>query len=350
MHEVQELPSQHTESGSSDPVVDVGIPTTGQRKYVHEAIASVMAQTFTNWRLLVSVNDVEPGEDFSRYEADERVKVLRNPIAISSYANKNVIVRASTAPYLAILDDDDIWDPRFLERRVQALESNPDCGFVFSTFAEIDAQGAEIGRGTEPFAPEGVQSPETMLDELLAHPDERRLLTAMLTTLVRRSALESVGPAFDESLPVIADYELWLRLASRYPVVFLHTWDASYRRHLQQDSHGARLEREFLDVLDRLDTIIVEEVAHLRPDREALKRQRATWLLSLAVDVGARGERRAAAAMVVETGSLSLRYLLDRRIPAILGTLLLGRAMTPMISTLRSFLERRRLRNSAVRR
>ena len=232
----------------------------------------------------------------------------------------------------------------FLERRVEVLEDNPGCGFVFSTFAEIDAQGAEIGRGPEPFVPAGIQSPETMLGELLAHPYERRIDTFMLTTLVRRSALQAVGPAFDESFPVIADYELWLRLASRYPVVYLHSWDASYRRHPQQESHGRRLEREFLDVLDRLDTILVGDLAHLRPDRETIERQRATWLLSLALDVGGRGERRAAAAMLVEIGSLSPRYLVDLRMPAILGTLLLGRAMVPLISTLRSLLQRRSAR------
>ena len=320
--------------------VDVGIPTAGQRKYIHEAIASVRAQTFTDWRLIVSVNNVGPGEDLTAYASDRRIEIRPTGAALTAYGNKNAVIRASTAPYLAILDDDDVWDPRFLERRVQVLDSNPDCAFVFSTLIEMNADGVEIGRGFEPFAPPGVYHPETLMHTLLAHPSERRIYTAMLTALVRRSALQAVGPAFDESLPVIADYELWLRLASRYPAAYLHSWDAYYRRHPAQDTHQTRLGREFLDVLDRVDSMLVGDLAHLRPTRD---RQRALWLLTLALEAVERGERRAAASMLADVRRLSPRCLLDRRVLAIAAGVALGRAATPLISTARSYIYRRRV-------
>ena len=217
--------------------VDVGIPTAGKRKYIHEAIASVRAQSFTDWRLIISVNNIGSSEDLSAYAGDERIDIRPTDAALTAYGNKNAVIRASTAPYLAILDDDDAWDPGFLERRVEVLDNNPECAFVFSTFVEMDADGVEIGRGFEPFGPPGVYKPETLMVELLAHPSERRIYTAMVTALVRRDALHAVGPAFDESLPIIGDYELWLRLASRYPAAYLHSWDAFYRRHPAQDTH-----------------------------------------------------------------------------------------------------------------
>ena len=326
--------------------VDVGIPTAGRRKYIHEAIDSVRAQTFTDWRLIVSVNDVGPGEDLSAYAGDDRIEVRHTGSALTAYGNKNAVIQASTAPYLAILDDDDIWDPGFLERRVEVLDSNPDCAFVFSTFIEVNAEGAEVGRGLEPFAPPGVYAPETMMPALLAHPSERLIFTAMLTALVRRSALQAVGPAFDESLPIIADYELWLRLASRYSAGYLHSWDASYRRHPAQDTHRTRLAPEFLDVLDRVDSMLVGDLAHLRPERGETDSHRAQWLLSIALDAAEQGERRAAASTLADVVRLSPRRLFDRRIPGIVAGIALGRVATPLIASTRLYFHRRRNRDS----
>lgn len=324
------------------PRVDVGIPTAGHRKYVHEAIASVRAQTFSNWRLILSVNDIGQGEDLTGYAEDDRIEIRPTGAALTAYGNKNAVIRASTAPYLALLDDDDLWDPGFLERRVQVLDSNPDCAFVFSTFIEMNADGAEIGRGLEPFAPPGIYQPETLVPAFLAHPSERRIYTAMLTTLVRRSALQAVGPAFDESLPIIADYELWLRLGSRYPAAYLHSWDAYYRRHPGQDTHRTQLGHEFLDVLDRVESMLVGDLAHLRPDRRELDGQRALWLLSLALEAAERGERRAAASMLADAVRLSRLHLFDRRVPAIVAGVVLGRVVAPLISSVRSYRHRRR--------
>jgi glycosyltransferase involved in cell wall biosynthesis len=323
--------------------VDVGMPTAGRRKYIHDAIASVQAQTFTDWRLILSVNDVSPGQDLSEYLADDRIELRPTGAALTAYGNKNEVIRASTAPYLAILDDDDLWDPGFLERRVEVLDRHPECAFVFSTFIEVDADGAEIGRGFEPFAPAGIYQPDTLMPALLAHPSERLIYTAMLTTLVRRSALEAVGSVFDESLPIIADYELWLRLASRYPAAFLHSWDARYRRHPAQDTHRTQLGHEFLYVLDRVESLLVGDLAHLRPEQAELDRYRSRWLLSLALEAAERGERRPAARMLAEVARLSPRLLLDRRVPAIAAGVALGRAASPLISTARSYIHRRRV-------
>ena len=149
------------------PLVEVGIPTAGRRGYLHEAIECVRAQTFSDWRLIVSVNDIgEPGEDLTRFAGDDRIEVRHTGAPLSPYGNKNAILRAATARYVALLDDDDRWDPRFLERRVELLERHPDCGFVFSTHVDIDGDGADVGRGV-PFGPPGVYAPEQLMPELL---------------------------------------------------------------------------------------------------------------------------------------------------------------------------------------
>ena len=99
--------------------------------------------------------------------------------------------------------------------------------FVFSANREIDERSSETGRSRQVLA-EGVHPPEQLVPLLLRHN-----LIGMPTVLVRRSAYEAVGPAFDEET-LYFDYQMWLRLALRFPVGYLAVWDASYRVHDRQ--------------------------------------------------------------------------------------------------------------------
>ena len=102
----------------------------------------------------------------------------------------------------------------------------------------------------------------------------RHNLIGMPTVLVRRSAYEAVGPAFDEHT-VYFDYQMWLRLALRFPVGYLAVWDASYRVHDRQvtmtvEAAGGLQELTLLDQIDGL----LAKAPHVRPDRRQLRRRR----------------------------------------------------------------------------
>src|SRR5262245_45992679 len=126
----------HTDLGSRvEPIVDVGIPTLGNCPYIFEAIESVLSQTFTAWRLVISENGT--GNPLLRrrlepYLKDPRVNHLVTGEKVGLGTNHNNIIRAGSAPYVGILHDDDRWQPEFLERRVAFLEAQRTCGFVFS--------------------------------------------------------------------------------------------------------------------------------------------------------------------------------------------------------------------------
>src|SRR6185312_10022575 len=118
----------------SRPRVDVGMPTRGEAPYIGEAISSVRTQTYPDWTLHVSENGPGGGELQQRlapYLADERVRYSATGGDLGAAQNHTRLLRAGDAPYVAILHDDDRWDPGFLERRVEFLERHPECGFVF---------------------------------------------------------------------------------------------------------------------------------------------------------------------------------------------------------------------------
>ena len=103
----------------SRPVVDVGVPTWGRPQYLRETIESVLAQTFQRWRLTVSENG--PGDEEIRaivepYLDDSRVRHVPTGSEISAPENATRAIEAGDAPFVALLHDDDRWDPEFLAR------------------------------------------------------------------------------------------------------------------------------------------------------------------------------------------------------------------------------------------
>jgi glycosyltransferase involved in cell wall biosynthesis len=268
------------------PLVDVGIPTYGRPRFLAEAIESVVRQTHTSWTLTISENG--PRSDYvSRivepYVLDARVRHVATGKDLGAARNHTSLIEAGSAPYVAILNDDDRWRPEFLEVRVACLEEHRQCALAFSTCDFIDENGRELFR-YELGIDTGVQDQREFLRTLYD-----RCLICMPTVLVARWAYEAVGPRFDDSV-LFYDHEMWLRLAARFPVAVLPTCDAEYRVHgsqVTQRSVRLHVGERKLEVLDAVDKA-------LPPDFPALDRRRARFvaLTRGGFDAFGRGESR----------------------------------------------------------
>jgi glycosyltransferase involved in cell wall biosynthesis len=237
------------------PLVEVGIPVYQRAAYVGEAIESVLAQSFPNWRLIVSDDGPGGGEVAAAVEpylADERVHYAPTETRLGEAGNWNRIIRLASARYVAILHDDDRWHPDFLAHRVAFMDDHPDCAFVFSGVNGIDAAGRFLGRSSLPATTglyDSTRFAALMLRENVVGPPA--------CVLMRRSALDVAG-LFDETLAHL-DYEMWFRLGLRFPVGCLPVWDADYRIHEGSTTFGRasgpervlRLARRLTEVADR---------------------------------------------------------------------------------------------------
>src|SRR4051812_30618503 len=106
------------------PRVDVGIPTVRRPEMLAEAIGSVLAQTFEDWQLVISIEDhadTAVSNAIRPFVSDPRVNVSENQVRLGLARHKTKLLQFGTAPYIAILDDDDFWAPSFLEEHVAAL-------------------------------------------------------------------------------------------------------------------------------------------------------------------------------------------------------------------------------------
>ena len=185
------------------PAVSIVLPTYNRADLLAEAIASVRAQTFRDWELIV----VDDGSTDRTPEAlrawaaqDPRLRWVTGAHRGVSAA-RNVGLRAATGGYLAFQDDDDVWRPAKLARQVAALEAHPAWAFVY-TQAELRYEDG-TSKLREPLA----DSFETLL---------ARNTIALPAVLLRRAIAVSLG-GFREEMDVAEDVDLWLRLAARHP-------------------------------------------------------------------------------------------------------------------------------------
>jgi glycosyltransferase involved in cell wall biosynthesis len=193
-------------------LVSVVIPTHNYARFIRRAVDSALAQSYPAVECVV-VDDGSTDETpqvLAGY--GERIRAIRTEQQGPAGA-RNAGIRGSRGELVAFLDADDCWRPLKLERQVEALESDPSLGAVGCAVVFVNAAGEETGRHTFPTPPV-----PTDLRRQLQDLACRRLWVggSCSGALVRRRVLDDVG-LFDESLKAAEDWDLWLRLAAKYP-------------------------------------------------------------------------------------------------------------------------------------
>jgi glycosyltransferase involved in cell wall biosynthesis len=320
------------------PLVDVGIPTYGRPRFLAQAIECVLAQTFKGWALAISENSATGviAEIVKPYLDNSSIRYVSTTERFSGPAHaKNVLFDLGQAPYIAQLHDDDLWDPEFLERRVRVFEQHPDCAYVFGGNLNVDEEGKEISRSV-PALEEGEHQPTTIVPLLL----ENQAVPMPPTTMIRRQAYEAVGGSFDERF-MNDDYEMFLRLALRYPVYYLSVWDSAYRIHPQQVTYRTRVGDQLLSFHEHVDQLVRRELPEARlPERER-RRRRAAALVSASIDAFLDADRPRALARLREAARIRPAVLVYPRVALALPALVLGQFWRGLLARARAMSRRR---------
>ncbi len=213
------------ESTHASDLITVAIPTRNRAQLVRRAIESALAQTHTNIEVFVlddSSTDDTPTV-VSSY-ADAGVVHIRNEPALGMAGNWNSAFQIGSGEAVAILHDDDYWSPRFLER-VSAMyfKNRPRPGFIYSQWVPTDLDGNVLRGPILSVPPTDTVMTSTEALERLIRSNE----PGWPCLLWDRKAVTEVG-GFVPDFPYHLDWQLWLRLAAKYPVGFvaetLGTW------------------------------------------------------------------------------------------------------------------------------
>ena len=193
------------------PSVSVIIPTYQLAHLVGQTIDSVLAQTYTDYEIIV-VNDGSTDntkEVLASY--GDRITVIHQENQ-GAAAARNAGIMATRGKYIAFLDHDDLWLPNKLEKQIAYLESNPKIGLVYSDTFFFNEEGVYPYTFAQANNIPPVQHCWTLF--------VRNSIMSCSVVVVRRECLDEVG-LFDATTVPCDDYDMWLADHRKISYLFL---------------------------------------------------------------------------------------------------------------------------------
>ncbi len=260
------------------PAVSVIIPAYRHAEHVNQAVASVLRQTFADYELIV-VDDASSDEVVRQYRFPNEVRFIQRMVNSGRAAvPRNEGYRVSRGKYLAFLDMDDLYLPDKLASQVAILEAHPQAALTFCHRVDVDETLRPFTRHKKPR-----RVPSDCLREMVT----KCLIRTVGQTLIRRDVFEALG-GFDENIVATADWDLYIRLAHRAPVIADPKPRVLCRRHAGQQSQNLwRMRMGNIAVLEKTNTWL----PHERPDLAGrIRRRLARSYFRLARMQMARGD------------------------------------------------------------
>lgn len=223
------------------PKVSVVIPAYNAMAYLPEALDSVLAQTFTDYEVIV-VNDGSSDHITTWIDTvtDGRVRLVSQENRGLAGA-RNTGIREAQGDYIAFLDADDIWHPTKLEKQVALMERSPAVGLVYTWMTLVNQAGQPTGRYVTNTAEGQVWSSLIL----------RNCVGSGSNPMVKKACFDRLG-YFDENLgSYMEDRDMWLRIAPYYEFAVVKESLVDYRQHPSSASKNwtamARSARIILD-------------------------------------------------------------------------------------------------------
>jgi glycosyltransferase involved in cell wall biosynthesis len=267
------------------------MPTYNASTWIREAIDSALAQTWTDFELVVSDNaSTDSTLEIVRSYDDPRIRLEPSERNLGVTLNHNRVVKLSTGRYVKFLHGDDTLAPTCIEEMMALALEDDRIGLVFSPRENVifDERGAEWARVTtrdhESLGPpERVNDGRVLFLSLLVDEFIHNWIGEPSAVLLSREALATCG-LFNRFLRQTVDFELWLRVLLHYRVGFVEAPMCTFRMHQGSVSaYNRTADDDWLDRLWLLEGLIDDDglgpframVSRLRHDalRAAKRRQ-----------------------------------------------------------------------------
>lgn len=246
--------------------ITVLLPVYNGRKYLGEAVESVLAQEHADFELLAcdDASSDDSGVVLESYR-DPRLRVFRNASNKGLFANLNELASRAQAPLLRLWAQDDRMKPNCLRSELAFWSKHPELGLSYCAYDTINDRGEVVRE------PDFDATPEVIAPWLAAQIAFYWgcLAGNISTVTIRRSVLERVGP-FNTALRASGDFDMWTRISGEHPIGFIRDALVQIRAHDEQLSRSANLSVTFI----REDRAVRRELARRIPPE---LRRHAWW-------------------------------------------------------------------------
>ncbi len=210
---------QTVEEGEKRPLVSVIIPTYNREKVLKRAMESVLNQSYGNLELIIADDcSDDQTEELVRgmMEKDGRIRYVKGKQNLGPAGARNLGASVAEGDYIAFNDSDAVWKEGKLEKQLAVFEKHPEkeIGLVFHAYELAGKDGTQVCHPFEE-TPEDFKN-ETMMVHLLSEP-----LADTSAMMIPSKVWKEVG-GFDEELRNLEDYDLSLRIAEKYEVIYVH--------------------------------------------------------------------------------------------------------------------------------
>ena len=191
-------------------MISVVITSYNRMNYLIESLPSVLNQSFKDIEVIVVDDGSKDGTrayvEFAK-ESDKRVRYVREPgVGVSGARNRGIV--ESKGEYICFLDSDDLWLPKKLEIQFREMVSK---GYYISYTDEIWIRKGRYVNPGKKHRKFGGWIFERCIPLCIISPS---------SVMIKREVFSRVG-LFDETFYVCEDYDLWLRICSIYPVLYI---------------------------------------------------------------------------------------------------------------------------------
>lgn len=198
------------------PRVSVGLPVYNGERFLRGAVESLLAQTFTDFELVISDNastDTTAAIAAEYVARDDRVRHLRHELTRGARWNFNRVFDECRADYFVWLAHDDSWEPDFLEQCVRALDHDPGVVLAFSDVVYVDESSSVAGSRRLSMRTDSDRPHERLWDLLMVWHDCLPIFGVIRADVLRRTPL--IGPYASGDHLLLAQ----LGLAGRFAIV-----------------------------------------------------------------------------------------------------------------------------------
>lgn len=217
------------------------IPLYNKAPYVAKAIQSVLAQTFTDYELIV----VDDGSKDNSAEIVAHVIENHNNCSLIKQENAGVSmarnngVAASQGEYLCFLDADDWWESSFLEEMNKLIEEFSEAGIYGANYTIVN----EAKHKTR-VAPIGVESgfEKGYINYCQVYAKTMAMPLTSISVAIPRPIFDEMG-GFPQGVKLGEDFMLWIRIALKYKVAFLNKPLAYYNQDVDSSHSGTHKKR-----------------------------------------------------------------------------------------------------------
>lgn len=208
---------KHEEGGRQmGDLVSIIMPSYNTGQFIQETIESVMAQSYTNWELIIVDDCSTDGTDkiVEKYLVDKRIRFMENDKNSGAAVSRNRALCEAKGRWIAFLDSDDLWEPNKLQKQISFMETNG-YHFSYTNYIEIDEESKANGKM--------VTGPKRITNHGIYNYCWMGCLTVMYDADV-------VGLIQIADIKKNNDYAMWLKVCKKTDCYLLNEVLAKYRK------------------------------------------------------------------------------------------------------------------------